>query len=72
MQSSVSMVLSTAGSVNASISKVNKATTDVQNVISQLPTDYVRDSTFEAYKAEVAEQYASLEARVIKLEGGTV
>ena len=78
MQNSVSMVLSTAGAVNASVSKVNKASADMENIIAQMPTDYVKTETFEAYKAEVENKftqvqtnYEDLLARVITLEGGT-
>jgi phage minor structural protein len=78
MQNSVSMVLSTAGAVNASVSKVNQASKDVENVIAQLPTDYVKTGEFEAYQTEVEEDfsgirtdYEDLLARVIILEGGT-
>lgn len=78
MQNSVSMVLSTAGSVNASVNKVNQAAKDVEQVIAQLPTDYVKPSEFEAYKSEVESDFEAMQAdyeellaRVIVLEGGT-
>ena len=71
MQNSVSMVLSTAGAVNASVSKVNKASQDMENIIAQMPTDYVKTETFEAYKTEAQTKYENLLARVVALEGGT-
>lgn len=38
MKSSVSMVLLTAGAVNASVSKVNEARQEVENIVTDLPT----------------------------------
>lgn len=71
MNNSVSMVMSAAGSVNASIGKVNQATQDVENIITQLPTDYVNQATFDAFKTEINTRCNSLEARIASLEGGT-
>lgn len=78
MKSSVSAVVSAAGTVNSSINKANQAVSDVENVIAQIPTDYVSTSTFEAYKTEVEEdfsevtsKYEDLLERIIELEGGT-
>lgn len=71
MQNSVSMVLSTAGAVNASVSKVNQAAKDMETIITQMPTDYVKTETFEAYKTEAQTKYENLLARVVALEGGT-
>lgn len=85
MQSSVSMVLSTAGAVNASVNKANasadkanQANDTFNTIITQIPTDYVSTSTFDAYKSEVTEDFQSIQndyeallARVIKIEGGT-
>lgn len=78
MKNSVSMVLSTAGAVNASVNKANQANATFETIITQIPTDYVSTSTFEAYKTEVTEDlqsvqndYEALLARVIELEGGT-
>ena len=71
MQNSVSMVLSTAGAVNASVNKVNKASQDMDNIIAQMPTDYVKNETFETFKADMQAKYEDLLNRVTALEGGT-
>ena len=79
MKSSVSMVVSTAGAVNASVGKVNQANSNMEQIIAQMPTDYINQATFEAYKTEVDEDFSDVQsnyedllARVITLEGGTV
>lgn len=71
VNSSMSMVLSTAGAVNASVSKVNQATQDVNQFIQVMPTDYVSQATFDAYKMEVNTRCTTLEDRIASLEGGT-
>ena len=54
-----------------------KANQQVEQVIATMPTEYVRTTTFEAYKEEAANKYVlktdfeALEARVEALEGGT-
>lgn len=69
MDSSVSTVLSTANSVNATVSKVN-------GIVSQLPTDYVSDSEFTNYQNTVTTDLNGLIRRIEILEskpgGGTV
>lgn len=79
MNSSVSTVLSTAGVVNSSAGKANAAYEQMENVIAQMPTDYISQSVFDAYKAEVNSKfeeintkYEQLLRRIIDLEGGTV
>ena len=71
MNNSVSMVMATAGSVNASVGKANQAVQDVENVLTQLPTDYVNQATFDAFKTEINNRCTALENRVEALEGGT-
>ncbi len=77
MKSSVSQVLSTAGAVNASVAKANQAKDTMDSIISELPTDYVQQATFDEYKSEVSEDfeelqsiYNDLQARVKELEEG--
>lgn len=72
MSNSVSLVMSTAGAVNASVSKVNQAKNDMDTIITQLPTDYVNQATFDAYKTETNSRITDLTNRIIQLEGGTV
>lgn len=77
VDSSVSMVVSTAKSVSASANKVNQAADNINSVVAMIPTDYVTTGAFDAYKLEVEEDfsdvrtnYEDLLARVIELEGG--
>ena len=77
IKNSVSTVMSAAGTVNATVSKANQAVVNVEQVIAQIPTDYVKTTTFEAYKSEVNDSFVSkiefdsLVERVNNLEGGT-
>ena len=87
IKSSVSTVMSAATSVNASVSKANQAAANAENVIATMPTDYVKATTFNAYKTETAAKFnnyalqidleslqtnlENLTTRVEILEGGT-
>lgn len=81
IKSSVATIVNTAGAVNSTVAKANQAVADVENVIVVLDTEYVKTTTFEAYKTEasadiseraLASALEALVARVEALEeGGT-
>lgn len=70
IKSSVSTVLSAATAVNASVNAANQAASNAEQVIAQIPTDYVKTETFEAYKTTVNETIDELTMRIEELEGG--
>lgn len=53
VQSSISTVVSAAGAVTSSVKKATEAANKVEKVIAELPAEYVKTETFNAYKLEV-------------------
>lgn len=53
VQNTVSVVQSSAASAQNSANQANNAVQQVEQVISTMPTDYVKTSAFEVYKQEV-------------------
>ena len=53
VQNTVSVVQSSAASAQNSANQANNAVQQVEQMINTMPTDYVKTSTFEAYKQEV-------------------
>lgn len=60
VQNTVSVVQSSATSAQNSANQANNAVQKVEQVISTMPTDYVKTSTFEAYKQEVNSQISAV------------
>lgn len=57
-QNTTSAIQSAAKSAGASAQKANETVQQVEQVIAQIPSEYVKSSTFEAYKQEAAAAYA--------------
>jgi len=70
IKSSVSTVLSAASAVNASVNAANKAASNAEQVIAQIPTEYVKTETFEAYKTTIATSIDELNTKIEELKGG--
>lgn len=70
IKSSVSTVLSAATAVNSSVNAANQAASKAEQVIAQIPTDYVKTETFESYKNTTAATIKDLVDRITTLEGG--
>ena len=60
VQNTVSVVQSSAASAQNSANQANNAVQQVEQVISTMPTDYVKTSTFEAYKQEVSSKISAV------------
>lgn len=60
-QNTTSAIQSAAKSAGASAQKANETVQQVERVIAQIPSEYVKSSTFEAYKQEAAAAYAKKE-----------
>lgn len=71
IQTSAVIVQSAAKTANASASKANEASKNVESVIAEMPTTYVQTTVFEAYKKETDNSLKSIAERLTKLEGGT-
>lgn len=57
-QNTVSTIQSAAKSAGVSAQKANETVQQVEQVIAQIPSEYVKSSTFEAYKQEADATYA--------------
>lgn len=57
-QNTVSTIQSAAKSAGNSAQKANETVQQVEQVIAQIPSEYVKSGTFEAYKQEADEAYA--------------
>lgn len=68
IQSSVSSVQTAATNAAAQSSAANQT---VSNITTTLDTEYVKTTTFETYKGEVATLIEDLTERITTLEGGT-
>ena len=60
VRNTISVVQSTAVSTQNSVRKVNETVQQVEQVIDQIPSEYVKSSTFEAYKQEVESKISSV------------
>lgn len=60
-QNTTSAIQSAAKSAGTSAQKANETVQQVEKVIAQIPSEYVKSSTFEAYKQEAAATYAKKE-----------
>ena len=58
VQNTVSVVQSSAASAQNSANQANNAVQQVEQVIAQMPSEYVKSSTFESYKQEADAAYA--------------
>lgn len=70
IKSSVSTVLSAASAVNASVNAANQAASNAEQVIAQIPTDYVKTETFNEFVNDVAESIEYLAMQIEELKGG--
>lgn len=71
VQSTVSVAQSSAASAQNSADQANNAVQQVEQVISTMPTEYVKTSVFEAYKEDADQKYASsadIPSKVSELE----
>lgn len=57
-QNTVSVIQSAAKSAGNSAQKANETVRQVERVIEQMPSEYVKSSTFETYKQEAGAAYA--------------
>lgn len=57
-QNTTSVIRSAAKSAGVSAQKANETVQQVEQVIAQMPSEYVKSSTFEAYKQEADAAYA--------------
>ena len=75
IQTASTAVKSAINSANSAANKATQTSANVETVIAQLPTEYVRTTTFDAYKTETSNTLTSLIERIEKLEnteeGGT-
>lgn len=77
IRSTTSVVRSTVDTANSAAQAATQTNENVQNVIAQMPTEYVQTTVFEAYKTEADNKFAlktdleALVARVETLEGGS-
>ena len=60
-QNTASVIQSAAKSAGVSAQKANETVQQVEQVIAQMPSEYVKSSTFEAYKQEADAAYAKKE-----------
>lgn len=60
-QNTTSAIQSAAKSAGASAQKANETVQQVEQVIAQIPSEYVKSSTFKTYKQEAAAAYAKKE-----------
>lgn len=60
-QNTTSVIRSAAKSAGVSAQKANETVQQVEQVIAQIPSEYVKSSTFEAYKQEADAAYAKKE-----------
>lgn len=67
VKGSVAIVKSAAITANSSANAANKASKDVETVISSMPTTYVQTSTFNTYKTETNAQINDINETVIDL-----
>lgn len=59
-QNNVSVVQSSAQSAQNSANQANNAVNEVEQIIAQIPSDYVKNSEFEAYKKDVSSKISSV------------
>lgn len=77
IRSTTSVIRSTVDTANSAAQAATQTNENVQNVIAQMPTEYVQTTVFEAYKTEADNKFAlktdleALVARVETLEGGS-
>lgn len=78
IDSAMVIVKSSTNAVANSVNAANQANQQVQQIITSMPTEYVKTTVFEAYKTEADEKFATktsleeLAARVTALEGGGI
>lgn len=59
-QNTTSVIRSAAKSAGVSAQKANETVQQVEQVIAQMPSEYVKSSTFEAYKQEVESKISAV------------
>ncbi|MDD7391191.1 MAG: phage tail protein [Lachnospiraceae bacterium] len=59
-QNNVSVVQTSAQSAQNSANQANNAVQEVEQIIAQIPSDYVKNSEFEAYKKEISNKIAAV------------